>query len=534
MILNDYRLPIEEIDQNRVNVYAGGVWKSTKFDELPKIKNIDAIGYLDHRHQQVITRNYRTHRITYALPQVSQYNPPVHETTEQVSAIFHQQGITPAVNLLIAYNALAGENRCYGQLTTTIDGVPTFTYCNRPKCKRCRGQYHDVLRQRIVLGALQIASKSELWFITLHHQHQTDTTTPESKRDYLQKANKIVDNMRKNAKSNGVKFEYVHVIGFKPTTQEIHSHILCNYVAGDIVHAPTKARDLHYRSNWLENHAIKYGLTAFIEKPKSVIAVAKYSAKNLKKSRNVRLPKKWQAVRFSKNWIGVTEEDEPPPVRKMLDKHIGDGELIASFGGETDRINRAFAMSVIHAGGSLYTVKGNEVFQLIGGGVMLKSCKGCGERKPKTLDYFHSGGNGKLVSRCKDCERKRDRKRGTEPRRRMQKSVNNANSRSKELGIVGELCLEDMLSKLHAQNCKCKYCGIDISTDFEIDHVIALSNGGKNTHNNVVLSCSECNRRKNISTPVDFAKYLAQHGIKCDYLPDMIPVQKRFTFTREK
>ena len=57
-------------------------------------------------------------------------------------------------------------------------------------------------------------------------------------------------------------------------------------------------------------------------------------------------------------------------------------------------------------------------------------------------------------------------------------------------------------------NNTCQYCGRKLPTEeLNLDHVIPLSRGGKNTWDNVVCSCIECNMRKGNRT-------LAEAGMK--------------------
>ena len=49
---------------------------------------------------------------------------------------------------------------------------------------------------------------------------------------------------------------------------------------------------------------------------------------------------------------------------------------------------------------------------------------------------------------------------------------------------------------------RCMYCGKrKDGKDLELEHVVPRSQGGKSTWENLVASCSACNRRKNARTP---------------------------------
>jgi 5-methylcytosine-specific restriction endonuclease McrA len=56
------------------------------------------------------------------------------------------------------------------------------------------------------------------------------------------------------------------------------------------------------------------------------------------------------------------------------------------------------------------------------------------------------------------------------------------------------------------QELVCAYCRIDCSDAFEIDHVLALSRGGKHEIHNLAIACPTCNRRKSNRLLEDFLR----------------------------
>jgi 5-methylcytosine-specific restriction protein A len=50
----------------------------------------------------------------------------------------------------------------------------------------------------------------------------------------------------------------------------------------------------------------------------------------------------------------------------------------------------------------------------------------------------------------------------------------------------------------------CHYCGQTFpSAELTMDHVVAVSRGGKSTKGNVVPACRKCNQEKKLATPVE-------------------------------
>lgn len=67
------------------------------------------------------------------------------------------------------------------------------------------------------------------------------------------------------------------------------------------------------------------------------------------------------------------------------------------------------------------------------------------------------------------------------------------NKRTRDLGLVSNLTIEEWLEIIERYENKCAYCG-DEWTDLE--HVISVAEGGGTTKANVVPSCRACNTEK--------------------------------------
>ncbi|MEC4679227.1 MAG: HNH endonuclease [Nitrospirota bacterium] len=52
----------------------------------------------------------------------------------------------------------------------------------------------------------------------------------------------------------------------------------------------------------------------------------------------------------------------------------------------------------------------------------------------------------------------------------------------------------------------CHYCSQQFPPgQLSMDHIVPLARGGKSTKGNIVPSCVECNRKKNLETPAETA-----------------------------
>jgi len=68
---------------------------------------------------------------------------------------------------------------------------------------------------------------------------------------------------------------------------------------------------------------------------------------------------------------------------------------------------------------------------------------------------------------------------------------------------------------LQRDNFRCVYCGITSKqTHLTVDHILPQSKGGKNTIENMITSCSQCNRGKgSLELTNEQLKYVREKNI---------------------
>lgn len=71
---------------------------------------------------------------------------------------------------------------------------------------------------------------------------------------------------------------------------------------------------------------------------------------------------------------------------------------------------------------------------------------------------------------------------------------------------VGKFTLNDIKRIGKAQKWKCAYCKVSVKENYNIDHILAIANGGSNWPANLQLTCRTCNSRKHAKDPMDFAR----------------------------
>ena len=65
---------------------------------------------------------------------------------------------------------------------------------------------------------------------------------------------------------------------------------------------------------------------------------------------------------------------------------------------------------------------------------------------------------------------------------------------------------QDVLDLFEAQSGKCIYCKESLGSSFHVDHILALSRGGRNDVTNLQLCCAICNKRKAAQYHEEFLK----------------------------
>lgn len=66
----------------------------------------------------------------------------------------------------------------------------------------------------------------------------------------------------------------------------------------------------------------------------------------------------------------------------------------------------------------------------------------------------------------------------------------------------------------------CQYCGKKVSRDdFEYEHVVPQSRGGRTTWENIVVACTKCNQKKGNKTPAEARMKLLKTPVKPEKLP---------------
>jgi 5-methylcytosine-specific restriction endonuclease McrA len=86
----------------------------------------------------------------------------------------------------------------------------------------------------------------------------------------------------------------------------------------------------------------------------------------------------------------------------------------------------------------------------------------------------------------------------------LEMRVYQSNARAKDLGRIGRLSAGLVAKLFSLQQGTCPCCLQPLGEDFQMDHIVAFSNGGENIDSNIQLLRAECNSDKFTKHPVDF------------------------------
>lgn len=91
----------------------------------------------------------------------------------------------------------------------------------------------------------------------------------------------------------------------------------------------------------------------------------------------------------------------------------------------------------------------------------------------------------------------------------------NRNRKAQKRDAAGSHTAADILDIYKTQKGKCRWCGVEVGSDFHVDHVVPLSRGGSDSPENLAVACPDCNRHKHNAMPdewVSRAKSCPQAG----------------------
>ena len=119
-----------------------------------------------------------------------------------------------------------------------------------------------------------------------------------------------------------------------------------------------------------------------------------------------------------------------------------------------------------------------------------KKCRICGQSKQIHLFEVDSRTKTKHTNRCKSCKHKIDDK--------AARSYRRLRLRANKLGIPIEVTPREIRLLFNVFDGCCAYCSKrpEKAKNLHLEHIVALSEGGRNTLQNLIPACNICNSKK--------------------------------------
>jgi len=130
-----------------------------------------------------------------------------------------------------------------------------------------------------------------------------------------------------------------------------------------------------------------------------------------------------------------------------------------------------------------------------------KTCSKCRKAFPATREFFsHYSRNGKLKPNCRECERAR-----VKAWRKSNPEKANAGYQRRLKKLSGWSPTPEQKVELYWKaNGHCRYCGVALGVDAQVDHAVPVARGGSNDIENLDLICPRCNQEKDSKTPKEY------------------------------
>jgi len=76
--------------------------------------------------------------------------------------------------------------------------------------------------------------------------------------------------------------------------------------------------------------------------------------------------------------------------------------------------------------------------------------------------------------------------------------------RARELAAPGTHTAKDVQRQYELQRGRCHWCDVSVGDDYHVDHIIALTLGGSDGPENIVIACPSCNMSKHNRLPTEW------------------------------
>lgn len=98
----------------------------------------------------------------------------------------------------------------------------------------------------------------------------------------------------------------------------------------------------------------------------------------------------------------------------------------------------------------------------------------------------------------------------------LREYVRSINGRAQALRKPGRIALDELRDRILESGGRCEWCAASLlRKPFELDHIVSLGSGGRNSADNLAVACPACNRAKAGKHPARFAQEtVARTGLR--------------------
>jgi len=410
--------------------------------------------------------------------------------------------------------------RCTGKLSWS-GNVAKIGYCGKWLCWKC-GKYRlwSESARLIVASEYIHAAYPDSYWITIN---QNEPKTMQIS-DFVAYVGKILRALRDRAKSENKPFEYIGVYDFNEKGK-IHLHMVSSFMPDDTI-IPRRKKSI--TSDWFNGLLDRLDLHTYTRVMKDAIHVGKYMSGSLHNTVKTELPEMFNRIIASSNMPRlINPHDQKPHIKAWLDATHG-SEYYARWtigidarGKEIKPIKMSawLVQHAIERGGEVWAKcrKSGEIrhyddYRIDGYGI-----------DAALFDIYTPNDDG-----CENLSRGKryDRIRKKTLKRVLQLLAILANRNARKYNVSERILLIHLIILYRLQNGMCFYNPDKPLTEISVDHVIPLSERGKNRIDNIVLCNLEENLKKGTKTGEQYANKLAERAIDHPLRARDIPVQQ--------
>lgn len=140
---------------------------------------------------------------------------------------------------------------------------------------------------------------------------------------------------------------------------------------------------------------------------------------------------------------------------------------------------------------------------------MNRKCRYCDKTFPETEQFFGHTPSGTFRWKCRECMRAHVKEHSTHNPQMVTARALARRERTEKVGAMSASQRSRVLSnQRRRQGSKCFYCKEKVVGTGELDHMTPIAKGGRDVAENLIFSCSRCNKEKHNKTVEEYRDWL--------------------------